>query len=249
MLLAAVDAPSLALAFAAGFVSFVSPCCLPLVPGYLAAVSGRRMGQAAPRRVDPRVLARSLLFVGSFSAVFIVLGLSATLLGSLLLDGRGVLNVVAGVAIVAMGLLFAGSVFAARLNWQWRPRLLSERAGRGGPVLTGAAFAVAWTPCIGPTLGAILGLAATRSGTAQGAALLAMYSAGLAVPFLLSALAFDATSRSLAFFKRHHAQIQVGAGLVLVGMGVLVVTGQLFRLNAEIQRALGDLGLNIWESL
>jgi cytochrome c-type biogenesis protein len=244
-----LDVPSLTLAFAAGFVSFVSPCCLPLVPGYLAAVSGGAAATAAGRRFDPHVLARSLLFVASFSAVFIVLGLSATLLGSILLDRRDVLNVVAGGAIIALGLLFAGSVFVARLNWQWRPGALVQRARRGGPVVTGAAFAVAWTPCIGPTLGAILGLAATTQGTAEGAALLAVYSAGLAIPFLLSAVAFDATSRSLAFFKRHHPKLQVGAGAVLVAMGVLVLTGQLFRLNAEIQRALGELGLGIWQSI
>ncbi len=106
-----IDAPSLALAFAAGFVSFVSPCCLPLVPGYLAALTGAPPGARVDRRADPRVVARSLLFVASFSAVFIVLGLSATLLGSILLDGRDMLNAVAGTAIIALGLLFAASVF------------------------------------------------------------------------------------------------------------------------------------------
>ncbi len=244
-----LDAPSLALAFAAGFVSFVSPCCLPLVPGYLAAVTGTPPGARVDRRADPRVVARSLLFVASFSAVFIVLGLSATLLGSILLDGRDVLNAVAGTAIIALGLLFAASVFVTRLNGQWRPSALVSRAGKGGPILTGAAFAVAWTPCIGPTLGAILGLAATSQGTARGAGLLAVYSAGLGVPFLLSAVAFDATARSLAFFKRHHAKLQVGAGVVLVAMGALVLTGQLFRLNAELQRALAELGVNVWQSI
>lgn len=243
-----IDSPNLALAFAAGLVSFVSPCCLPLVPGYLAAVSGVEPG-VARRRLDPRVLRRSLAFVATFSGIFIALGLGATALGSFLLDNKLALNRVAGVAIVAMGLLFVASVFVVRLNREWRPTRLIERAGRGGPVVAGAAFALAWTPCVGPTLGAILGLASTQQDTGKGALLLAVYSTGLALPFLLSAVVFTSASSRLGLLKRHYSVLQVTAGLLLIGMGFLVMTDQLFRLNIEIQKALDGLGLNFFQSV
>lgn len=235
-------APSLMLAFAAGLVSFVSPCCLPLVPGYLATVSGN----AATRR---QMLARSLAFVGTFSLIFVLLGLTATWLGSTLLDNRAVLDRVAGTAILVMGGLFIASAFVGRLNRQWRVPGLVERAGTGGPIVAGAAFSLAWTPCIGPTLGAILGLAATTSGTAEGGALLAVYAAGLAVPFIASALAFERAQRVFGVFRRHRAIVQGASGAMLVGMGILVLSGELFRLNVEAQRLLGELGLDIWRSV
>ncbi|TML97784.1 MAG: cytochrome c biogenesis protein CcdA [Actinobacteria bacterium] len=242
------DAPGVGLAFAAGTLSFLSPCCLPLVPGYLATVSGMDL-KREDRRVDPRVLGRSALFVATFSLLFILLGLGATAIGSFLFDNQPTLNKVAGAAIIAMGLLFIGSVFVTSLNREWRPDTLARRAGRGGPIIAGAAFAIAWTPCVGPTLGAILGLASTQHGTGQGALLLAVYSAGLGLPFLASAVAFDATTRAFAVVKRHYAVIQVGAGLVLLGMGVLVLTGELFRLNVQAQQFLDGYGLNLFRSL
>jgi cytochrome c-type biogenesis protein len=243
-----IDSPSIALAFAAGLVSFLSPCCLPLVPGYLATVAGAMPGTSA-RAADPRIVTRSLLFVGTFSLIFVLLGLGATMIGDLLFDSRPVLNTVAGGAIIVMGLLFIASLFVARLNREWRPTALIERAGRGGPVVAGAAFAIAWTPCVGPTLGAILGLAATQQGTTEGGLLLAVYSAGLALPFLFSALAFGTATRTFGFVKRHHATIQLGSGAVLVAMGVLVVTGELFRLNVEVQQFLDRYGLNVFQSV
>lgn len=244
-----VDSPNLLLAFGAGVVSFVSPCCLPLVPGYLATVSGVEPGALGRRRFDPAVVGRSLVFVATFSLIFILLGLGATALGSFLFDNRPLLNKIAGVSIIAMGVLFVGAVFVTRLNRDFRPTGLIERAGRGGPIVAGAAFAIAWTPCVGPTLGAILGLAATSNGTGKGALLLAVYSAGLALPFLFSAIAFNAATRSFEFFKRHYAAIQLGAGAVLIAMGVLVLTGELFRLNIEAQKLLGKLGLNFFQSV
>ena len=244
-----VGSPSLLLAFAAGLVSFVSPCCLPLVPGYLAAVSGTSPGGHSRARLDRRVLARSVLFVATFSLIFILLGLSATAAGSFLFANKPLLNRVSGVAIITMGALFIASVFVVRLNREFRPHALIERAGKGGPVVAGAAFALAWTPCVGPTLGAILGLAATSSGTAKGALLLGFYSAGLALPFLFSSVAFNSATRAFAFFKRHYAAIQIGSGIILVAMGYLVLTGQLFQLNIEAQSFLGKLGLNFFQSI
>ena len=243
-----IDTPSIALAFAAGLISFVSPCCLPLVPGYLATVSGtdaRDLG----RRVDRRVVLRSLTFVGTFSLIFILLGLGATAIGSFLFDNQPLLNKIAGGMIIAMGVFFIATVFVVRLNRDFRPDALIERAGTGGPVVAGAAFAIAWTPCVGPTLGAILGLAATQQGTFRGAGLLAVYSAGLALPFLFSAVAFNAATRSFAFFKRHYAAIQLTSGVVLVAMGALVLTGELFRLNIEVQQFLDSYGLNFFKSV
>ena len=244
-----VGSPSLFLAFAAGFVSFVSPCCLPLVPGYLATVSGVRP-DASPRvRLDARVLARSGLFVATFSGMFILLGLGATAIGGFLFANKPLLDHISGVAIIVMGVLFIGSVFVTGLNREFRPPGLIQRAGKGGPVVAGAAFALAWTPCVGPTLGAILGLAATTGGTARGALLLAVYSAGLAVPFLFSAVAFNAATRAFAFFKRHYVAIQLGSGVVLIVMGYLVLTDQLFQLNIQAQHLLGHLGLNFFQSI
>jgi len=178
-----------------------------------------------------------------------LLGLTATAVGDFLFDNQPTLNKVAGVAIVAMGLLFVASLFVARLNRDWRPGALIERAGTGGPVVAGAAFAIAWTPCVGPTLGAILGLASTQQGAGKGAFLLAVYSAGLALPFLFSAVAFNAASQAFTFFKRHYAAVQLGAGSVLVAMGVLVITGDLFRLNVEVQQFLDRFDLNFFQDV
>jgi len=244
-----VENPSLLLAFTAGIVSFVSPCCLPLVPGYLAAVSGASPGQPGGSRLDRRVLGRSIMFVATFSLIFVLLGLSATTAGSFLFHNKPLLNRVSGIAIIAMGALFVASVFVVGLNREFRPHALIERAGKGGPVVAGAAFAIAWTPCVGPTLGAILSLAATATGTAKGAMLLAFYSAGLALPFLFSAVAFNRATRAFAFVKRHYAAIQIGSGVVLVAMGYLVLTGQLFQLNIEAQKFLGNFGLNFFQSI
>lgn len=241
-----IETPSLFLAFAAGLVSFLSPCCLPLVPGYLATVCGK---PSEATGVDRAVVYRSLVFVGGFSLVFILLGLTATAIGSFLLENSIGIRKIAGVTIIALGLFFVASVFVARLNRDWRPAALGERAAHGGPLLAGVAFAFAWTPCVGPTLGAILGLASIEQSTAEGGGLLAVYSLGLAVPFFLSAVAFGAAQSSLAWIKRHYAAIQVVSGLVLVGMGVLVYTNELFRLNAEVQQALDTLDLNFFQSV
>ena len=185
-----IDTPSLLLAFAAGIVSFVSPCCLPLVPGYLATVCGQPAGE---QKLDPAVVGRSLVFIGGFSAVFILLGLGATAIGSFLFDNQEPLRRTAGVLIVGMGVFFIATAYITRLNRDWRPFGLMERAGNGGPLIAGVAFALAWTPCVGPTLGAILGLASLEGSVAQGAGLLAVYSLGLGLPFLVSTVAFGAT--------------------------------------------------------
>lgn len=243
------DAPGLTLAFVAGVASFLSPCCLPLVPGYLAAVFGHQPADAswAARR---RVMLRSSAFVSTFSLLFIAFGLTATVLGQLLFESQPVLNKLGGATMIAMGILYAASPFTGALSRQWKIARLTQRAGVGGsPVIAGAAFAVAWTPCVGPTLGAILGLAATTSQLGQGAMLLTVYSAGLALPFLASAAAYGRALDTLGWFKRHYSAIQLTSGVLLAAMGVLVFSGELFRLNLIVQDALESLGLNVWQSL
>jgi len=230
-------------ALAAGFVSFLSPCVLPLVPGYLSAVTGV-MPNDLDRAPLRKVLLPSLLFVASFSAIFIVLGLGATALGATLNEHRLVLERVAGVVIIALGVFFLATPFIARLNKEWRVDALMERAGKGGPVVAGAAFAIAWTPCVGPTLGAILGAAALSESTAHGAYLLAWYSAGLAIPFLLTTIAFQRMTKFFSIVKRHYAVIVAAGGAILIVMGVLILTGQLTQLNIEALKWLDRLGLD-----
>ena len=232
-------------AMAAGVVSFLSPCVLPLVPGYLSAVTG-----LDPDRLEGagwrRVLLPSLLFIAAFSTIFILLGLTATGIGQALRDNRALLERIAGLLIIAMGVLFVASMFVTRLNREWRVDALIERAGKGGPLVAGAAFAIAWTPCIGPTLAAILSAAALTHSAASGAYLLAFYSAGLAIPFLLTALAFSRATTAFATIKRHYSAIIATSGAILIVMGVLVYTGELWQLNLEAQRFLDRFGLNFW---
>jgi cytochrome c-type biogenesis protein len=235
-------------ALAAGLVSFLSPCVLPLVPGYLSAVSG-----VTPNELEDagwrRVLGPSLLFVASFSAIFIILGLTATGLGSTLNEHRDLLNKISAALIIAMGLVFVASPFIPMLNREWHAEGLMARAGRGGPVVAGAAFAIAWTPCIGPTLGSILSAAALTNSAARGAFLLAVYSAGLAIPFLLTAVAFSRMTTAFAAVKRHYSVIIASGGVILITMGVLIWTGEFFHLNIEAQKLMSNLGLDFWNSV
>jgi cytochrome c-type biogenesis protein len=235
-------------ALAAGVVSFLSPCVLPLVPGYLSAVTGVSAGELE-KAGWRRVLGPSLLFVASFSAIFIALGLTATGLGSTLQDHEELLTKVAAAMIVALGVLFVAALFVPRLNREWHVDALLDRAGKGGPIVAGAAFAIAWTPCIGPTLGAILTAASLSDSAGHGAFLLAVYSAGLAIPFLLTALAFSRMTTAFAVVKRHYSVIVAAGGAILIAMGVLIWTGELTQLNVETQRWLSELGLDFWNSV
>ncbi|MBS1861742.1 MAG: sulfite exporter TauE/SafE family protein [Actinobacteria bacterium] len=229
-------------ALAAGIVSFLSPCVLPLVPGYLSAVTGvsaNELDEADWRSVIPP----ALTFVASFSVIFILFGLTATGLGSFLSENKPLLTKISGWLIIAMGVLFVSSLFVTRLNKEWHVEALLARAGKGGPIVAGAAFAIAWSPCIGPTLGAILTVAAAEGSWTHGALLLAVYSAGLAIPFLVTALAFSRMATAFAVVKRHYRAIVVVGGLILIVMGVLIVTGEFKQLNIEAQSWSSNLGL------
>lgn len=232
-------------AFAVGFVSFISPCVLPLVPGYLSAVSGvtPRDLQAGEGRTA-RVIGPALVFCLSFTIMFVALGMTATSLGSTLRDNGRLLEQLAGGAIVLMGALFVITPFVPKLNREWRPDVLMSRAGTGGPVVAGLAFAVAWTPCIGPTLAAILATASTADSVGKGGLLLAFYSLGLAVPFLLTAVAFDRATTAWRWLRDRYLVVTAVSGVVLVIMGTLILTGEMTQLNIEAQRWLDGLGLD-----
>jgi cytochrome c-type biogenesis protein len=231
------------LALAAGLVSFLSPCVLPLVPGYLSTVIGVTPADLKEGVGMRRVMVPSLLFIASFSSIFILLGLSATVIGSSLNAHKHALQQAGGAVIVAMGLIFLATPFVRMLNREWHSESLLRLAGRGGPLVAGAAFAIAWTPCTSITLGAILTQAAISSSAAHGALLLAFYSAGLAIPFLLIALAFERMTSALAIVKRHFPLIIAAGGAVMIVLGVLILTGEFTILNTKASELTQELGL------
>src|SRR5919205_191031 len=237
---AGVDTTVIA-AFAVGFVSFVSPCVLPLVPGYLSAVSGVSLAeiQHGEKRLS-RVLAPAIVFCLAFTVVFVALGMTATGLGSALRDSRGTLDKIAGAVIVALGVFFLLTPFVPKLNREWRPEALISRAGSGGPLVAGAAFAFAWTPCVGPTLGSILTAASVSDTVAQGGVLLLFYSLGLAVPFLLTAVAFTRATAAFRWIRDRYLIVTAISGLILIAMGVMLFTGELQTLNIKAQQWLDD---------
>ncbi|MGD9724800.1 MAG: cytochrome c biogenesis CcdA family protein [Alphaproteobacteria bacterium] len=215
-------------AFAAGVISFLSPCVLPLVPGYVSyvagrAASGRPAGGALALRLP--AIGLSLCFVLGFSTVFVLLGASATALGQLLLAYRYELNIVGGAVIILFGLFLVG-VF--RPSWMIRDFRFHTTMPGGRPAsayVLGLAFAFGWTPCIGPILGAILTVGAASATVSSGIALLAIYSLGLGVPFLLAALFTDALMDRLKAIGRLGRVFQLGAGAIMVLMGVAMITG------------------------
>ncbi len=246
MIVAAGTNATVFAAFAAGLLSFVSPCVLPLVPGYLSAISGIAGGLGPHRKEHglSKILTPAIIFCLSFTAIFVALGMFATGLSAPLRDDRNLIEEIAGVMLVLLGLFFLLTPFVTRLNREWRPESLLQRAGNGGPVIAGAAFAVGWTPCTGPILGAILTTAAQRDGVAGGAFLLFAYSAGLAVPFLVSAVAFDRFAGAFRWLRDHYTVITVISGAILVVVGVLVYRHEMTRLAAEARDLMSSLGLD-----
>jgi cytochrome c-type biogenesis protein len=227
---------ALAAAFAAGFVSFVSPCVLPLVPGYLSVVSGVGVGElgAQPRRVATATAA----FVAGFGTIFVLLGAGAAWFGDALLSNRRTLEIVAGALVVFVGLLYAGVPLPLPLL---REKRLPLPRARGAPTaaLAGLAFGIGWTPCIGPTLAAILALAAGSGSAEEGAVLLAVYAVGLGVPFLLFALAFTRALGVVGALRRHRAAVGVVSGSLLVVFGALLASGYLARLTRSLAQFTG----------
>lgn len=212
------------LALVAGVVSFTSPCALPLLPGYVSWVSGLT-GRGGRRPEEAPVLRGALLFVLGFTLVFTVLGLTASALGLLLVQNRQVLTTVGGVLVIAMGLVSVGLLRIPLLQRQARFDLTRVAQGPGGAVPLGAAFAIGWTPCVGPVLTAILATAAGAGSLGRGALLLIAYSAGLGIPFLLVALGVRRGRSRLGWLRRHGRAVEVLGGVLLVGMGLLMVFG------------------------
>jgi len=227
-------------AFAVGLISFISPCVLPLVPGYLSAISGVSFAEISAGKRRAHVLVPAVIFCLSFTVMFVALGMTATGLGQTLQEHRQTLREISGIVIAALGVLFIGTLFVPLLNREWRPESLLHKASTGGPIVAGLAFAVAWLPCTGPTLAAILTAAGNQGTVAKGGVLLAFYSAGLAVPFLLSALAFTRVTGLFRFFRKHYAVITFVSGAVLIVMGVLLYENELTRINSW----LNDAGIN-----
>jgi cytochrome c-type biogenesis protein len=242
---------SLPLVFAAGIVSFVSPCVLPLVPGYLATVSGvsfERMTERAPG-AGRQVATASALFFAGFLAVFIALGASASVVGALLDDHRLWLNRIAGASIVVFGLAMLGIGWSGALGGRWAALAQDAARRRGGPVALGVAFAFCWTPCVGPVLASIIVLAGASGSLPTGVLLLGVYGLGLAAPFLAVGFGFTHALGTFRRIHRHYRLIQASGGALLVAMGVLLLSGYLYLVNVYAQRLLRTLGLDWWTSL
>lgn len=220
-------------AFLAGAISFLSPCCLPLVPGYVSFIAGQpdlRQRRSIGGRARLKVLGLSSCFVLGFSTVLIGLGAAASLLGKLLMSWRAELGLLGGAVIVAFGLMMLGLFRLPVLTRDTRFHLDIPGGRPLAAYLLGLAFAFGWTPCIGPILGAILTLSANTGGLSSGVWLLAIYSAGLGVPFLLTALFTDVVAAKIKMVGRAGRVLYTVSGLVLVVMGVAVMTGQMTRL-------------------
>ena len=233
MLLGA-DPVSYAVVFTAGFVSFASPCVLPLVPGYLGFVSGVGFDELAENR--RAVAFPTLAFVAGLAVAFTALGVSVGLAGNALTQHQRTLEIVGGAIVILMGLVLLGRGLPMFMQRDRRVRIATQPTTLVGAALAGAAFGVGWAPCIGPTLGAAMTLA-TRSGSAlTGGSLLLVYALGLGIPFLLTGMFFQQATRAIGFMKRHLRVINAVGAAVLVLFGVLIMTGEMTRITAELQR-------------
>ncbi len=230
-------------AAAAGVLSFLSPCVLPLVPPYLTFLAGTTIeelaeeGEAGARR---DTLLAALLFVAGFSTVFVTLGATASVFGQIVRAHLELLSLIAGLAIIAMGLHFLG-LFRLAFLYRERRFNVEKPVGLWGAYLMGLAFAFGWTPCIGPILAAILALAGTEDTVARGAALLAVYSAGLGIPFVLAALAMAPFMRFMQRFRGHFVAVERVVGVLLVVTGVAFMTGGVQRASYWLLEAFPGL--------
>jgi cytochrome c-type biogenesis protein len=232
-------------ALVAGLVSFLSPCVLPLVPPYLVFLAGTSLERLADKEPEPRVrrdtVLAAVLFVLGFSTVFVALGASASVIGSLIRAYSGPLAIVAGVVIIVMGLHFLGVTPIAWLHRQKRLEV-AKPVGLWGAYVIGLAFAFGWTPCIGPILAAILAVAASEQTVAKGAGLLAVYSLGLGIPFVVAAFAIEPFAAFLARFKNYLHRVEQAMGALLVLTGIAFLTGSLNQMSVWLLQAFPALG-------
>lgn len=236
--------PTVAIAFGAGVVSFLSPCVLPLVPGYLSYMSGISAAEDTGARRAFKTGSVAVAFVLGFTLVFVALGATATRLGSFLRDNETLLTRVSGVLIIVLGLVFMGAL--PKLSFLYREARFhpSPKAGLWGSVLLGAAFAFGWSPCIGATLGAVLAMAAgssTGGGAGEGALLLASYSLGLGLPFIAAGLGVSRLTGAVRWLRRHTRVVNLVSGGLLVVVGILFVTDQMFQIAIWMQNNLDFL--------
>lgn len=234
-----------AVAFTAGLLSFLSPCVLPLIPSYASFITGIGLDDLADggrdrARVRRALLAHGLLFIAGFTLVFIALGASATLLGSIFHVYRDWIERAGGVLLVLFGLVLLGVLRVPGAERDWRVQLSNKPVGYAGTLLVGVAFGAGWTPCIGPVLGGILTLAATGESVGDGVALLGAYSAGLAIPFLAATLALDRFLAGFKRFRRWMPWVSRASGALLILVGVLLLTGSFSVLAGFLARMTPD---------
>ena len=228
------------LAFGAGFISFLSPCVLPLIPGYISYISGESLGDIVEKQ--KKVILKTILFSFGFSLVFISFGATASFIGNILLENSNTLRIIAGVIIIIFSLQLIGILNLNFLNQEKRFQTKNYSNNLFFPVLVGAAFGFGWTPCIGPVLGSILTLAAVESSIGKGILLLSFYSLGLAIPFILSGYGI---SKFLAFsknFRKNIKIVSVTGGVILLITGILILTNKLQALGYFILEAIPILG-------
>jgi cytochrome c-type biogenesis protein len=236
--------PTLLSAFVAGLISFVTPCVLPLVPGYLSYMSGFSTGEDSPRAGRTTLVA--LGFVLGFTAVFVPLGATASVLGSALSSNKELLGRIGGGLIIVLGLVFIGLIRIPFLyrEARWHP---TPGAGFWGSLLLGGAFAFGWSPCIGLTMGAALTMAAGLD-PGRGALLLAVYSLGLGLPFILAGVGVSRLTTAVKWLRSHARGLNVASGVVLVAVGILFLTGSIYKISIWMERYLSDVHLDFWSS-
>ncbi len=234
-------------ALGGGVVSFLSPCVLPLLPGYLSIVTGLDIATLEEGRAGHtrRIVATTGLFIAGFGTVYVLLGLTAASLGQPLRDHQVALTRISGAIMLAMALFLIGSIFL-RAPWLYQEKRFHPQLGRYGaaaPMVAGVAFGFGWSPCFGPILGSILGIAGSQQRVWAGASLLAVYSIGLGLPFLIAGLALDRAAGALGWVKRHSLAIVIGSAVVLGTFGVLLMFDELSRVSGDLQRWLTDAHL------
>ncbi len=234
-------------AFGGGLISFLSPCVLPIVPAYLSVITGLDIAELehGNGHQQRRIARDTSLFILGFATVFTLLGLTATSLGHALLRSQTTLTRLSGLLVLSFALFLLGSL-VLRAPWLYQEKRFHPTLSRFGPFaapIAGAAFGFGWTPCIGPVLGSVLALAATRGDAAQGAGLLAVYSAGLGVPFLATGLAFGRLAGAFGLVRRHFTALTVVSATLLAFFGVLLTLNRLTYVTSQLQGALSHLGL------
>lgn len=240
---------SLVAAFIAGIISFISPCILPLIPGYISLVtkvSFEDLQKDSKNRNLYRIFFQSLIFVLGFSFVFIILGASASFLGSFVTDHRILFLQLAGLAIIIFGFFTMEIIRIPQLYRERRFNIDTTGLGSIGTFLLGSAFGFAWTPCIGPILASILLYAGTADGMTDGALLLFIYSLGLGLPFILTGLAFTRAMGTFRWIRKNYGLYKYSVGIMLVLVGLLMVSNKMYYLNIYAQKIFMSLGIDFW---